>query len=340
MQLSSYGLIGCGRFGQFCVQALANHSHVRPLAVADGDAEAAQRLAAAFGLQACSPAELLQRVDLVHIATPPATHFELARQALEAGVAVLCEKPLALSVADCDQLLALARAPLGANHLLRFNPLVGLVEQILASGVLGQPLHAFFENYAQDEHLGPQHWFWDRSLSGGIFLEHAVHFFDLHRLWFGPGEILQAVAQTRPGTDQQDRVFSLARHGQVLVTSYHGFDQPARLDRADHRILCQRGQLELLGWIPMKLRATGLTPDQIQSLTALAKLPPQASDDQLVWRLEVDRSELYASMFCSLVSDLLGPRRLTAEDAREAVRLSEAATRTAEMSGTVGHSRQ
>lgn len=337
MRMSSYGLIGCGRFGQFCLEALANHPQVRPLAVADEDPEAAQRMAAAFGLEACSPAELLQRVDLVHIATPPATHFELARQALEAGLAVLCEKPLALSVADCDQLLALARAPLGANHLLRFNPLVGLVEQILASDVLGQPLHAFFENYAQDEHLGPQHWFWNRRLSGGILLEHAVHFFDLHRLWFGSGEVLHAVAQTRPGSDQQDRVLSLARHGQVLVTSYHGFDQPARLDRADHRILCQRGQLELVGWIPMELRATGLTPDQVHSLSALPGLTPRCGHDQLVWRLEMDRSELYASMFCSLVSDLLGPRRLTAEDAREAVRLGQAAARLAErLDGSVG----
>jgi predicted dehydrogenase len=51
-----------------------------------------------------------------------------------------------------------------------------------------------FLNEAGDEGLGPEHWFWDRDTSGGIFVEHGVHFFDLVASWLGAGHVVAAVA--------------------------------------------------------------------------------------------------------------------------------------------------
>ena len=69
----------------------------------------------------------------------------------------------------------------------RYNPVYDAVDRLIQSGTLGELLHGSFENYASDENLPPEHWFWDRSKSGGIFVEHGVHFFDLFAGWLGPG---------------------------------------------------------------------------------------------------------------------------------------------------------
>jgi predicted dehydrogenase len=65
----------------------------------------------------------------------------------------------------------------------RYNPLFGKVSRLVQSRVLGEVLHGSFENYGSDENLPVDHWFWDRSKSGGIFIEHGVHFFDLFAGW-------------------------------------------------------------------------------------------------------------------------------------------------------------
>jgi predicted dehydrogenase len=72
--------------------------------------------------------------------------------------------------------------PIGLAH----DPLNQAVARILETGLLGAPLHAFFENHASDTPLGPGHCFWNPEISGGIFIEHGVNFFDLFRMWFRP----------------------------------------------------------------------------------------------------------------------------------------------------------
>src|SRR5437773_8301363 len=80
----------------------------------------------------------------------------------------------------------------------RYNPLFDIVRRLIDSRVLGEFLHGYFENYASDEGLPAEHWFWDREKSGGIFIEHAVHFFDLFEGWLGEGEVVCAQASNRP----------------------------------------------------------------------------------------------------------------------------------------------
>jgi len=131
--------------------------------------------------------------------------------------------------------------------------------------VLGEPLHFFFENYAEDERLPAEHWFWDIRQSGGIFIEHGVHFFDLCQWWFGPAQVLAAHVEQRPGTHQIDRAWCALHHGGgVLGQHYHGFDQPTRLDRADHRIVLERGDISIQGWIPMEMQVHGIVDDAQQ----------------------------------------------------------------------------
>jgi len=204
-------------------------------------------------------------VDLVYISTPPFLHCEQALKALRAGKHVICEKPLAVTLEQADEMIAEARQRdllLVANLMQRYNPIYDAVGELIRSRALGQLLHAYFENYASDEGLPPQHWFWDRAKSGGIFIEHGVHFFDMFEGWLGPGEILAAQRVRRPGSGVEEQVQCTIRYpGDVLVNFYHGFHQPARMDRQQMRFVFERGDLTLEEWVPTRVRIFGIASE-------------------------------------------------------------------------------
>jgi predicted dehydrogenase len=192
-------------------------------------------------------------VQLVYIATPPFLHHEQARDALRAGKHVIVEKPLAITMEQADELVSLARDMrllLVTNLMQRYNPLFNQIKALVDSKVLGDVLRGTFENYACDEGLAPDHWFWDPTKSGGIFIEHGVHFFDMFAGWLGAGRVESAGRVLRPGSGIEEQVYCTARYGDVPVTFYHGFTQAGRMDRQELRLLFERGDVTLREWIP------------------------------------------------------------------------------------------
>src|SRR5438105_9601302 len=131
----------------------------------------------------------------------------------------------------------------------RYNPLGDQVRRLIESKALGGFLHGYFENYASDENLPLEHWFWDRTKSGGIFIEHGVHFFDLFAGWLGPGKMEAAQVCRRPNSTIEDQAQCMVRYsfsenkGGILVNFYHGFTQPGRLDRQELRLIFERGDV-------------------------------------------------------------------------------------------------
>ncbi len=251
------GVIGCGGFGLFALQQFVQTPGVRLAGMAGTARPAALAAARRYGLEDVEHIErLLARpeVDLVYIATPPFLHFDQARQALRAGKHVVCEKPLALTLQQADELIAIAQRNdllLVANLMQRYNRLFDIVRQLTERRLLGALLHGYFENYASDENLPPEHWFWDRAKSGGIFVEHGVHFFDLFAGWLGQGEVVAAQASLRAGTNIEDQVQCTVRYDDgVHASFYHGFHQPGRMDRQELRLVFEQGDLLLLGWVP------------------------------------------------------------------------------------------
>ena len=261
------GMIGCGGFGLFCLDAFSRIQGVRIVAVADSHAPAARQASEKLGISPCKDAaELIARkdVDIVHVATPPSGHHELALAAIKAGKHVLCEKPLAMDLAQADEILAAAdRAGVIApvNFVLRYNQVVDAAKAIVDSRLLGRVLAGFLTNCAFDTLMPPGHWFWDKSVSGGIFIEHGVHFFDLYAHWLGPGQVVAARTEMREGTSQEDRVMCTMRHDGALVSHYHGFDQIKPMDRADHRLVCELGDIRVQGWIPLAVTVDAAVDD-------------------------------------------------------------------------------
>src|SRR6516225_3771960 len=121
------GVIGCGGFGLYALQQFAQVPGVKLTGMAGTHREAAYAAAKRFGIPDIEDIDkLLARddVDLIYIATPPFLHHRQVIAALEAGKHVICEKPLAMTVEEANEMVAVARKRdrlLIANLMQRYN---------------------------------------------------------------------------------------------------------------------------------------------------------------------------------------------------------------------------
>lgn len=360
------GIIGCGGFGLFALQHFVQVPGVRLVAMAGTHREASIAAAKRFGIPDVeSIDQLLSRpdVDLVYIATPPFLHHPQAMAALDAGKHVICEKPLALTLEQANEMIDAARRGdrlLIANLIQRYNPLADSIKNLIESRLLGELLHGFFENYAADEGLPLDHWFWDREKSGGIFVEHGVHFFDLLSSWLGPGQVVAAQRSLRSVSSVEEQVQCTVRYGRsVLMNFYHGFHQPGRLDRQELRLVFERGEVRLFEWIPSRMHIHAIADESttraICDLFSAARLEItqvySAHTRRCVGRhKELDAYQLielyadeaavklhrYGALLRALLSDQIAwiedrrhPRRITEQNGRDSLAMALASDKFA-----------
>ena len=147
---------------------------------------------------------------------------------------------------------------------MRYDPLYQAVGRIARAGWLGPLTHVGFENYASDEGLGDSHWFWDPAASGGIFVEHGVHFFDIVGWIVGaPAASVLGRTWTRgDGTGKEDRVQALVTYASGVEASfYHAFNRPGALEKQAVHFAFARGHVTLHGWIPTSLELSAVVDD-------------------------------------------------------------------------------
>src|SRR3989441_11298891 len=172
-----WGLIGCGDIARKRVApALRNLMECDLVAVSRGRGELVESFAREFGAKKwySNWQELLldDEIDAVYLATPVDLHAAQTIAAAEAGKHALCEKPLALTVGECNQMLAACRAnnvKLGVAYYRHFYPVVARVKEVIESGEIGAPVMAqinAFEwfNPAPDH---PRAWLLNKQLAGG-----------------------------------------------------------------------------------------------------------------------------------------------------------------------------
>ena len=193
-----FAIVGCGRIAQRHAQHIANVG--RLVAACDTVVERARNLADAHEANAYGCIEEMLRaepnIDVVSVCTPNGLHAAHAIAALRAGCHVLCEKPMAISVADCGAMIQAAEA---ANRRLfivkqnRFNPPVAAVKKLLDEGRLGKifsvQLNCFWNRdaaYYQDSWKGTV------ALDGGSLYTQFSHFIDL--LYWMIGDVKDACA--------------------------------------------------------------------------------------------------------------------------------------------------
>jgi predicted dehydrogenase len=182
-------IIGTGFMGRTHLEALRRVENVEVRAIVGRTLASAQRLAAGYG----SPrAEIDLRsvlddpsIDAVHICTPNAMHAPMAKEALLAGKHVLCEKPLATSVEEAEELVALAAARGLRNavcHNLRYYPMVQQMRSMRERGDLGRIL-IVQGTYSQDWLLYDTDWNWRVEATAGgpsrVMADVGSHWFDM-----------------------------------------------------------------------------------------------------------------------------------------------------------------
>jgi predicted dehydrogenase len=182
-------ILGTGFMGRVHLEAVQRVESVEAAGIFGRNHDATARLASGFSVPKATSdyRELLNdpAIDAVDICTPNAQHFSMAKEALEAGKHVLCEKPLTTTVAEAEELVALAaRKKLrnGVCHNLRYYPQVQQMRALREAGELGDIL-VVQGTYSQDWLLYDTDWNWrvDAKAAGAsrAMGDIGSHFFDM-----------------------------------------------------------------------------------------------------------------------------------------------------------------
>lgn len=223
--LVRWGILGTGGIARAFAQALRQTPEARLVAVGSRTAASAESFAREFDVRACASYEALVAcpdVDIVYIATPHAMHAENAMLALEAGKAVLCEKPFTMNVREAGRVVALARSRglfLMEAMWTRFMPALAALRRIVASGEIGEPalVQADFGFAAP---LDPEHRVNKRELGGGALLDLGIYPVSIACALLGPVQSLRAQAVIgETGVDLSTAFTMLHQGGAMSVSS-------------------------------------------------------------------------------------------------------------------------
>jgi predicted dehydrogenase len=186
------GLIGCGEIGSLRAAAIARHVRFRLVTVTDTDVGRARALSDRYGAALETDWRTLVRrddLDAVVISTPPPLHAEMCIELLENGKHVLCEKPLARTPEECQQILTVAQQSgrvLATGFNYRFYPAIVKAREILDSGLIGELDHvrSYAGHQGGSEFTHP--WVHDvKVMGGGALLDNGIHIIDLTRYFLG-----------------------------------------------------------------------------------------------------------------------------------------------------------
>jgi UDP-N-acetyl-2-amino-2-deoxyglucuronate dehydrogenase len=224
MKNFNFALIGCGRIAQRHAEHISNNGLLK--AVCDIDINKAKLLAEKYGAIPYQSIDQLlaeeEEIDIVSICSPNGLHAEHSIKALNAGCHVLCEKPMAISVYDCGEMIKAAEKNnrrLFAIKQNRFNPPVVAIKEAIDKGLLGKiysvQLSCFWNRNLDYYHNS---WKGTANLDGGTLYTQFSHFVDL--LYWMIGDVKTAHALTNNFVHQG--VIEFEDTGVVALQFYNG----------------------------------------------------------------------------------------------------------------------
>jgi UDP-N-acetylglucosamine 3-dehydrogenase len=222
------GVIGLGEIGQFHLRGFASSSECEVRAVSDIDAALAEDTASRFGASSyTSYQELLSdaAIAIVSIGLPHRLHREVLLAAIAAGKHVLCEKPLCMTVGECDEVIdaaARANVTVGVQHNQLFYPPHVRAKEMIDNGSIGRPVLMRLRLAIGGKFRG---WRTDPAVTGGgILFDAGVHRFYVARYLLGEVDEVMAMADnTRLGGEDVAVVGLRFRSGAlgVIEANYH-----------------------------------------------------------------------------------------------------------------------
>ena len=237
------GVLGLGRAFTLMLPTLISDQRIEVVAGYDPRDSAREQLATDFGAKAHHSAQALcadPDVEWVYVATPHQMHAEHVLLAAQHGKSVLVEKPLALSLEDCQAMIdacAQARVHLMVGHSHSFNTPVLTAKKMIDDGVYGavKMIHAWYYTDFMYRPRRPEEL--DTRLGGGVVFSQAAHQVDVVRL-LGGGQVLSVYGCT--GQWDQDRktegaysallTFDRGLFASITYNGYGGYDSDADMN--------------------------------------------------------------------------------------------------------------
>jgi predicted dehydrogenase len=222
------GVIGCGSIAQEShLPAIERIPSARLVAVADNDETKARQVSAKFGAERWygDYKQLLENdeVNAVDICTPTKYHAEIAVAAAQAGKHVLCEKPVALLLAEVDRMIAACsknKVKLMVAHSRRFIQRYSTVRRIIGEWLIGKPIWATQISRRTKVEAGS--WYFDPKMTYGPIAEVGIHEADLLR-WILRDEVVQvrAIARfTNSASRVYDQIFATLKFRKGTIASF------------------------------------------------------------------------------------------------------------------------
>ena len=225
------GLVGCGAIAQWHAQALQHASRTQVTACIDVSQTNAQKLADLTGGQPCASIEeaLAIGVDALAIMVPHHLHEELVTQALEAGVHVALEKPMAPTLEACERILATAARHSDRVFMLTENaqywPEGVMAQQLIADGAIGDIVTArSWHNFGITKEFYPSDDSWrfqQAAAGGGVALDTGSHWMRPLRMILGEiDEVVGVTGRLWQKMEGESLVRSLCRFQSGVVASF------------------------------------------------------------------------------------------------------------------------
>jgi myo-inositol 2-dehydrogenase/D-chiro-inositol 1-dehydrogenase len=319
-----FGILGAGRIGNVHARTIAGSGRASVAYVADAIPDAATRLAAAVGAKAAPVDEIIaaKDVDAILIGTPTDTHADLIEQAARAGKAILCEKPVSLSVERIEKCLPVvqqAGVPLLIGFNRRYDPNFRGLEQRLRAGEIGDV--EILTIISRDPAPPPVSYI---ERSGGLYRDMMIHDFDMARFLLGGEEIVTVHALGSVLTDP-----AIKPTGDVDTAVVHMQTASGRLVIISNSRRATYGydqRIEVHGSKGM-LRAGNI------HMTTLERADAQGFTADVIQNFFIDR---YAAAYAAEIGAFLDavekgiPPKADGHDGLMAQRLAEAATQSSQ----------
>ena len=226
MTKTRWGILGTGNIASQFATGLAVLEDAELVAVGSRTAEAAQAFGERFGVprRHTSYAALASdpEVDAIYVATPHTLHKDNTLLALQAGKAVLCEKPFAINAAQTETMIREARERgvfLMEAMWTRFLPHIVRLRELLAEGVIGE-VRMLQADFGFRTELDPRSRLFDPAFGGGALLDVGIYPVSLASLVFGaPARVTGMAHLGATGVDEQSAMIFGYEHGQLALLS-------------------------------------------------------------------------------------------------------------------------
>lgn len=258
-RLYHLGIIGCGKVAIKHARAVReSYKRLSLTALVDTSTERAEKFARDNKITTATAFESLTdclsktNLDIIAITTPSGTHYKLAKEALEAGVHVLIEKPMTMDLDQARELRAIAKAQnrlIVMGHIYRYFPLVGDIKRDIESGHFGRVLSGVVTvRWGHDQaYYDSASWRGTWAQDGGVLMNQTIHALDLMS-WLMNAPFKEAQGQIRKMSHEmeaEDYVAAICTLENGAVLQIEGTtNSPEENQMASFYILTEKAEIE------------------------------------------------------------------------------------------------